>query len=134
MAKIPPIQRLSSEEFKEQAGWIEKLLAPINTYMERTTAALDRALTIGENSSGAVLTVELDGTFPVRIVWPGRGRPNSVLVGNTVRSNGTAFTLAAAVQVQWELNQSGQLQINSVVGITPTAATKYKLTLICHAS
>lgn len=131
MAQIPPITRLSSEDFKEQAGWIEKLIQPINQYFERTTSALNRSLTVKDNMAGDQLVVEFNGTFPVRVAWTAKAKPASVFVGNTVRSDGTSFTLTAAVQVQWSFNQAGQLQIDAVVGITPTATTKYKVTLTC---
>lgn len=129
MAKSPPTSRLVTEDFKDQADWIDKLLVPINTYFERNSAAMNKGLTIDDNFAGAIKTVELDGTFPVRMAWTVAARPVSVLVGNVQRSDGSSFVLANAVQVQWTFNQAGQLQIESVVGITPTHATKYKLTL-----
>lgn len=51
----------------------------------------------------------------------------------TVTDTGVALTfkLVEAVQVLWEYNQQGQLQINSVTGILPTETTKYKLILEC---
>lgn len=130
MAAIPPVRRLSTEDFPEQAKWIDKLLGPINAYMEQTTTALNRGLTIGDNFAGQVRTVELNGTFPVKLAWSLSSRPVAVLVGNTVLSSGAALTLTDAVQVQWSYNQSAQLQIDGVVGVTPTAAAKYKLTLV----
>ncbi len=130
MAKIPPIRRISTEDFKEQAGWIEKLVAPINEYFERSTGAMNRSLTVNDNLSGEIRTVEVDGTYPLKLAWSLSARPAVVIVGNTVKSNGTSLTLTDAVQVQWSFNQAGQLQIDSVIGVTPSSAVKYKLTLL----
>jgi hypothetical protein len=132
MANVPTIRRLLLEDFPDQAEWIAKLISPINTQMEQIVAALNKQLTIEQNMAGSIRTVELDGTFPVKIAWTG-SRPVSVLVGNVYRSDGTSFTLTDAVQVQWQFNQSGQLQIDTVTGITPSTSAKYKLVLECKA-
>ena len=131
MANIPAVRRLLLEDFPDQAEWIERLLQPINAYMEQSAAAL-KSLTITDNMLGSIRTVELDGTFPVKISWSGP-KPVSVLVGNTYRSDNTAFTLTDAVQVQWEYDQSGSLAIKAVTGITPSPTAKYKLVLECKA-
>jgi len=129
MAQVPSKRRLVTEDFKSQIGWIEKLIQPINEYMESTTAALNKALTIKDNFAGDIQVVELDGVWPVKVSWK-IARPAAVLVGNTVKSDSSSLVLTGAVQVQWSFNQSGQLQIDSVVGITPTSAVRYKVTLV----
>lgn len=133
MSKIPPLQRISTEDFPEQAGWIERLAQPINSAFERITAAMNKGLTINDNMAGSIMTVELNGTWPVKIAWTQPQRPISVLVGNVYRSDGASFTLSAATQVQWQFNQSGQLQLDGITGITPTSTTKYKIVLECKA-
>jgi hypothetical protein len=129
MSRVPPVRRISTEDFKEQSGWIEKLVAPINSYFEQMTTALNRGLTVNDNMAGEIRTVEVDGTYPLKLAWS-LGRPSVVIVGNTALSSGASLTLTDAVQVQWSYNQSGQLQIDNVVGVTPSATTKYKLTLL----
>lgn len=130
MAQVPSKRRLVVEDFKSQISWIEKLIQPINEYMDSTTAALNKALTIRDNFAGDIQTIELDGTWPVKVACRLPSRPVAVIVGNTVKSSGASLTLSNAVQVQWSFNQSGQLQIDGVVGITPTSAVKYKVTLV----
>jgi hypothetical protein len=127
MAKQVQIQRLLTEDFAGQK-WAEKLIVPLNTFMESVQQALTNGLTVNDNLSGAIKTVEVDGTWPVKLAWS-RGRPVSVLVGNVVRSDGASFVLTDAVQVQWQFNQSGQLQIDGITGITPSSANKYKITI-----
>jgi len=130
MAQVPSKRRLVIEDFKSQISWIDKLIQPVNEYMESTTAALNKAQTIRDNFAGDIQTVELDGNWPVKLAWRLSSRPVAVIVGNTVKSSGASFTMSSAVQVQWSFNQSGQLQIDDVVGITPTSSVKYKVTLV----
>ena len=131
MARIPPLQRFSQEDFPDQNTWIDRLLQPLNAFFERITAVLNKGITVTDNMAGAMVTVELNGTWPVRVAWSLEQRPVSVLVGNVYRSDGASFTLTDAVQVQWQFNQAGQLQIDGVTGITPTSGTKYKVLLEC---
>jgi len=133
MARLPPNQRLSQEDFPDQADWIERLIAPINTFMERLTAVLNKGITVNDNMAGAITTVEFNGTWPVKVAWNLSQRPVSVLVGQVSRSDGASFTLTAAVQVQWQFNQSGQLQIDGVTGVTPSSVNKYRVVLECKA-
>ncbi len=85
MANVPPSRRLLQEDFPDQAEWIEKLLQPINAYMEQSAAAM-KSLTVSENMQGDMKEVELDGTFPVRVSWNGP-KPVSVLVGKLTKSD-----------------------------------------------
>jgi hypothetical protein len=119
------------EDFPEQSGWIDKLILPINSHIERVVGALNRSLTLTENLAADIKTVELSGTLPARLSWGLAARPVAVLVGGWTQTTGAAVPVTEAVQVQWSFTQNGQLSIDAVFGITPTAARKYKLTLVC---
>lgn len=133
MAKLPPISRLVTEDFADQKSWIGKLLQPVNQFMESVFAALNQGLTIKDNTTGDILTAELDGTLPLKLSWSGKSKPTVVLVGDIYRSDGSTVTLTAAVGIKWSFNQSGQLQIDTVLGlpVAASASVKYKITLIC---
>ena len=132
MSQLPPINRLTLEDFPtEQRKWLGQLIQPLNQFIESVYSALNRNLTVSENCSGDIKLVELDGTFPVKLSWSLRSKPVAVLVGNVYKSDGSSLTLSAACFVQWSFNQSSQLQIDSVVGITPSGSTKYKVQLVC---
>jgi hypothetical protein len=117
--KILQFARLLAEDFKDQAAWITKLLEPINSAFAQINMALNKGLTIDENFAGAIKSVDVDGTFPVKLVWEFTQRPKSVVVVNAYRVDGVAHTMTAAVQVQWSIPTSGYLQIDDVVGILP---------------
>lgn len=130
MAVIPPLRRLATEDFSGQS-WADKLVSPLNSFMESVRAMFINGLTVSENMSGTIRTVELDGNFPTKFVWPLADKPRSVLVGDVYKSDGSTFTLSAAVQVQWSFTQNRELSIDAVTGITPSSTTKYKVTLEC---
>jgi len=133
MAKLPPSQKISLEDFPDQTEWIGRLIEPINTFVERLSSVLNKGISINDNMAGAILTVELNGSWPVKVAWNLSQRPLTAIVGNVYLSTGATFVLSAAVQVQWQFNQSGQLQIDGVTGITPTSGAKYKVVLECKA-
>lgn len=130
MARLPTIVKLVVEEFKDQKAWIGKLLSTLNDFMTAVNSALNRSLTIKENMAADMRTVELDGTMPLKLSWDLKVRPRAVLVGDCYRSDATAITLTNAVGIRWSFNQSGQLQIDQVVGISPSSTARYKLELV----
>lgn len=129
--KIPKLARLLAEDFADQTGWIEKLIGPLNSYSEFVSSALAKGLTLTDNMAADIKTVEVSGTWPVKVAIG--FRPLTVLVGNCYRTDGASFTASAAIGIQWQYNQSGQLQIDGVFGITPSVSDKYKLVLECKA-
>ena len=80
MAVIPPLRRLATEDFSGQS-WADKLVSPLNSFMESVRAMFINGLTVSENMSGTVRTVELDGNFPVKFAWSLPSKPRTVLVG-----------------------------------------------------
>lgn len=129
MSRIPPLRRILTEDFPDQSEWIGKLIQPINDHMEKVVAALNKGLTVADNMAAKIIDVTVDGSYPLKVAWDLRTRPRTVLVGAVRRADGVPFTLANAVQVQWQFNQSGELQIDTVVGITASGTDKYILTL-----
>lgn len=128
MSRVPRIQRLLMETFSGQP-WMEPLVNTLNQFMDEVVSSLDKDLTLTDNMAAEIRTVEVNGTYPLKLAYTLNRRPVSVLVGDVKRSDGTSFTLTDAVFVQWSFNQAGQLQIDNVVGISPSASVKYKLTL-----
>lgn len=128
MARVPRISRLLMETFSGQP-WMEPLVNTLNQFMDEVVSSLNKDLTLTDNMAAEIRTVEVNGTYPLKLAYTLSRRPVSVLVGNVQRSDGTSITLTEAVFVQWSFNQAGQLQIDNVVGISPSASVKYKLTL-----
>lgn len=139
MAVLPQIRRLVIEDYKSQQAWIGPLLLNINSFMDGTFNALNKSLTIAQNTTSDIKTVTLSAvpstTAPVSISWTKTSTPIAVHVGNVTRVDGTSFTLTASVGVQWYFGPFNNttvnaLQLTNVVGITPTTAAQYNLQLI----
>lgn len=130
MAKLPRITRLLMENFSGQP-WMEPLVNTLNQFMDEVVASLNKDLTLTDNMAAEIRTVEVNGTYPLKLAYTLNRRPVSVIVGDVKRSDGTTVTLTDAVFVQWSFNQAGQLQLDNVVGLSPAASSsiKYKLTL-----
>ena len=134
MASKPTVKQILTENLptgKDFAWLVPVLISPLNLFMDQVSRALNRRLTVTENMDGDIKTVTLDGTFPVKIAWD-RSRPKSVIVGGWSQSTGTTAAPTATVGIDWSFNQSSEIQIDAVYGITPAAATKYSLTLQIH--
>lgn len=135
MSQLPQIRRLLVEDFIDQKDWIAKLFTPINVFMDGTFGALNKSITLRENMAadykkvtvGFVPTVDK----PIAVSWDLPVPPISVHVGNVTKTDFTDFTLTTAVQVQWKYDNKQGFRLTNLVGITPTNATQYTLTLIC---
>lgn len=128
MAKLPNIKKLVIEDYPEAKGWIEKLLQPINSFMESVYQTLNRGLKINDNMDGMVTDVEVTGAnFPVSFKVTTKAAPRAVLVGNCkVKATGVA---ASIPQLTWEYTPaSGQIKLLGASGLT--SGTKYILTLV----
>jgi hypothetical protein len=89
VARLPQSRKLLAEDFKDQP-WIAPLLASLNQFMDDVNSALKQSLTINDNFMGKILTVEVNGQFPVKLRWDIPSKPLSVVVGNWYRKDGTA--------------------------------------------
>lgn len=117
MAAIPPLRRLSTEDYRDQSKWIGPLLAQINDFFERTSTAL-RGLTIADNFAGEIKAVELDGTFPVRLLWSQRAAPILVQVGSVERSDGRPLSTVTITTTTGDTTIDSNVIFNLASGST----------------
>jgi hypothetical protein len=120
MAKLPTIKKINSEDFPDQK-WINKLTAPLNSFMEQVVDALNGNLNINDNLSGEVKTITVD-SMPFSFKWKKKIRPVHLTVGWCDQ------TLTDAPHINWTYSD-GMIRINSITGITPALDIKYQLTL-----
>jgi len=137
MATLPPIRKLYLEDYASQKGWIGPFLIIINTFMTSVVTALTKNLTLVDNTTSDIKYVTLSAvptsTAFVSVAWTKPIIPTAVILGNIRLSSG-AVSLSNAVQVLWQMSSDYKsLQIIGLVGITPTTANQYTLTLVCIA-
>jgi hypothetical protein len=130
MAQIPSFRRILRERFPTDLEWMDALLSPLNKFMEDVTLALQKRLTIADNLDGEVKTIEVNGTYPVKLAWGRTQKPTIGYLGGLELSDGTTVTLSNAITPLWEYNQAGEVQINDVVGLDDSSTKKYKVKMV----
>lgn len=139
MAKLPEIKRIAREDLQDAPSWIERLLWPLNTFMQNIYTALDQNLVIGANITGLykVMTfrtgadygdplVDNHGFTPVTFLHSLKIRPQAVLVAQ-IGIKGSSLTIYEAVTVQW-LENNGTISINYITGLA--VSTQYTATFL----
>jgi len=134
MSQLPQVRRLLVEDFMDQKDWIAKLFTPINNFMDGVTLALDRGISIRDNMAADIKTVTVNYVptelKPIKVQWNLPSKPIAVLVGNTQRTNLAYFFPATTVGIQWKYSAVSGLILTDLIGITPTDAEQYILTLV----
>jgi len=129
MGKLPSIKNLILEDFQDQKSWISKLIYPINSFMELVFLNLNRGLTFSENMLSFVETVDVVGDqYPVKFTNKLKVKPLGLWVIGCYQSDSYGTSITNAVYADWRYNQSNQVEINSITGLT--SGVKYKLTMI----
>lgn len=139
MAKLPEIKRIAREDLQDAPGWIERLLWPLNTFMQNIYTALDQNLAIGANVIGQhkILTfrtsldygdplVENNGFTPVTFKHSLKSRPQTVIVAQ-IAIKGSTETIYEPVTLQWN-ESDGTLSVNYITGLA--VSTQYTATFL----
>lgn len=126
MSKIPLIKRLMREDYPDQRSWIERLISPLNTFMETVSAAMDRNLTVSDNLDCQVITVTVSTGDSTLFSAKTRARPNGLLVWKVVTLSGSDPT-AAVMPVWTYVASTNSIKITSWLGLA--ASSKYQITL-----
>lgn len=130
MSKLPPIKLINKEDFRDYP-WAEKLLWPLNRFMESVYGALNRDVTFGANIRSQLKTVSFEtsatiaDTFPLKIQPDAEISktvvPSDIILTKINRTDGTL--LADGVTLDWGLGSDGQININFITGLV--ASTQY---------
>lgn len=145
MAKLPVVKRLTREDFPEAESWIEKLIYPLNQFMEGTYAAINRSLTFADNVAGEIK----EFIFTTKSTYAGtaatwevlewqrtlKNRPQGLLllqmtqltVTGTTTPLGTYTPIEGDVCLDWN-ESNGLVTIGLVRGLA--ASTKYRLRVL----
>lgn len=132
MAKLPPNKRITREDLKDAPEWIDRLLDPLNSFMEAVYAALDRDLTIGDNVSGETKVFQIkagalatDNTFT--FTTTAKRTPKHVIPTRVEKVAVVYEPLGVVVGIDWRFD-AGQIIIDAIAGLT-TGST-YNITLL----
>ncbi len=123
--RIPPIKRLSQEDFPEQS-WITKLFDPLNLFLNAMTSGLANGLTAQENMIAIIKTITVDGATPsTSFLWPFATKPVICIIGSTVDISSSPAVITQAVTCDWSY-VAGSVLINNITGLD--TAKSYSIT------
>jgi hypothetical protein len=130
MAKLPPVKRLSVEDFnKDDQPLMEKLLEPLNMYLESVYYALNKNITFTDNIASQVQTVTVTAPVTDLTIANTLGAPcKGILVVNATNIDQPTERLATPPFVQFTNTTQG-IKLTNVTGLT--SGKKYELTIIC---
>jgi hypothetical protein len=126
--KFSTSRKLLIEDFpEEQRAWLNSLLQPLNSFMEKVSDNLSGGLTIADNGRAIVKAVEVvaNQTYPSKLnVQALKQKPVSVTIGSLRIKDGT--TPSASYSVYWTYDE-GTLSY-TFLGLDSSKA--YSITLI----
>ncbi len=129
MSNIPKQGRILSSDFPDEK-FMPKLLYPINSFIEDVKRALNKGLTFKDNMSGDVVTVLLDGVYPLDIKWNLKQYPVAAWIGQCREVSGNHTTITTALYLDWEMTTDGALRINNVAGLSPSVSNKFTAKIV----
>ena len=130
--KFSAVKKILTEDFPaETKSWLGKLLDPLNNFMDQTSSALSRGLTLKENMNCQVVTTTVlpAGSTNLEMSLTTKRLPLLVAVGSCIPTDNT--TPSAACSIYWVFNdhpQKGRQIVYTLFGLD--AAKTYTLTLI----
>lgn len=130
MAKISSIKRFFAEDFPPTVkSWIaERLLVPLNQFIDQSIGALNNGLTYQDNFKCKVydIIISKSQTYPIKLAWALNEKPSAVYLARFVTDDNS--TPSAAVTVHW-LYDAGQISA-TLIGLD--SSKKYQLRLIAQ--
>jgi hypothetical protein len=128
MASLPPVNTIKTEDFPGEK-WAEKLLWPINRFMQAIYGALNKNLTFHENMRAItkeVIFTNSAANLPIKFSWPLPVRPTDLWV-TAVSPVGSSSNPTGAVWAQWTFDGT-QVFVTQVTGLV--ADNKYNLRFV----
>ena len=122
--KLPPVKRLTKENYPSQRSWISKLLDPINEFMISIYSGLSNNLTFRENLQAMIKVVDIDKTAthpasdsPAKFTNTMKVKPIGAWIMQAVERNNNPATLTSAITMDWTYSE-GFVRINNITGLT----------------
>lgn len=134
MAAPPSIRQITKEALGDAPAWADRLLQPLNAFLQQVTDALSQGLTPGQNFAQAWSTVTVtEGQASSPQALPGlKGKPPKGVSVEAVSLESGSIT--GAVGIQWTVTAvEGRpgLQVRAVYGLSSGA--RATLTLLVKA-
>lgn len=142
MAKLPNQKRILREDLKEAPNWIERLITPLNSFMESVYYALNKNITFNENIACQIKTINfttnsdystaspvVNGFTQLQFRHSLRTRPQGVIIMQTIKKESSYVAITEAVTLDWYEN-NGIIYINYISGLEDSQEYDIKLLVI----
>jgi hypothetical protein len=132
MAGLPTIRRIMREDFRDAPAWLDRLIYPLNLFLDSVYTALNKNLTFGDNIRAQIKTYQLTAgvastnnafTFTTTLA-----RPQGVILLSVIQQGSTYVPLTEAVSIPSWRSSDGVVYIDSVTGLT--AGQLYNVTVL----
>lgn len=126
--KISNNKRYVVEEFPEAVrAWIDKLISPLNSFIEQVYQALSKNITLADNIKAKVYktAITANQTYPIKLSYDLNERPTSVTIGQ-IHENPTEASPLPVHCMTWVYN-NGTLEV-TFIGLN--SAKAYSATII----
>lgn len=132
MAQIPPINRISKEDLGDASSWVDRILAPLNLFLNSVYNAFNKNITFSENIDsqievftirGAATAIENKYRFTLRM----KNRPKVLLVGNIYKRQSNYAPNGQSVFIDWTTDGL-TVYIHSITGLTN--GSQYDITVL----
>ena len=132
MAILPPINRLSKEDLGSAPDWIDRIIYPLNLFLNSVYNALNKNINFQDNidsqiekfsiRAGAAAT---NNTYKFTLRM--KARPNILIVGNIAKRQSNYAPIGQSVFIEWTTD-GVMVFINSITGLT--AGSQYDITVL----
>lgn len=119
--RLPPTKKLVKEDLKEAPSWIDKLIDPLNGFMENVYQALNKNISFSENIAGFIkeITYRTTTSYPVADQISFTNELKTKAIGVIVLQavdKSTYVPAAGPVYAPWA-EDNGKILINAITGL-----------------
>ena len=135
MAKLPSITRVRREDIPDAPDWIEKLLTPLNQFMESVYGALNKNLALEANVTAQIkeLTFSTDTSGAIQgdlsFQRTLKTKAKGLLVLQLLEDADNHTPHEGAVHVDW-LDISGVIEIYAISELSPSTDYRIRVLLL----
>lgn len=135
---LPKLRKILKEDVKEAPKWIDKILEPVNSFMESVYGILNKNVTFTDNIACHLHTLEVStfpeyetdkpNTFnPYRYNTTLRTRPRGLVLLAINEQSSNYSPIVSAIHINW-YSDGNTIHIPFISGLKPS--TDYTLTLL----
>ena len=133
MAQLPPIKRLTKEDMKDAPSWIDRLLFPLNQFLDSVYRALNGQIDFVDNIKAQRYSIQItagasaaSNTFKFKPTL--KKRPEFIL-STVFRKDVNYAPIGSAVYLDWYYDGEF-VQVSSITGLTNTYVYSISLLVI----